>query len=210
MNTPHHEQVSRVDLFADIAWSKRFYPGDAERFVTRAKSKLVYYDGSNVSGFVFGKGKIMARVYNKALEAHKLGKIWFFDLWGVDENGQVWRVEFQLRREALKELTIETFGDLMNSLQALWDYCAGKWLYARKPGTKRLIRFWETAQAAKFQSGENPAKLVKREKMRSGMTEKQIFDQMAGLTKCYARVRGIENHSHALDILIPRIRERVL
>jgi hypothetical protein len=207
---PEREQVSRVDFFADILWPKQFYPGDAEKFSTRAKSKTIFYDGSNVSGFVIGKGKIMARVYNKSLEARKSGKTWLFELWGIDENGQVWRVEFQLRREALKELGIETFDDLLNSSQSLWDYCTGKWLSVRTTGKNKarrdMVRFWETVQAAKFKAGAAP--LIKRERMRSGMTEKQAAAQIGGIVESYARSHEIEIYSTAFNQLIPRVRER--
>lgn len=206
---PEREQVSRVDAFADTLWPNRFYPVDAEKFVTKAKSKTVFYDGSNVSGFVFGKGNIMARVYNKALELRRSGKDWLYDLWGVSQDSEVWRVEFQLRREALKELGIETFDDLMNASQSLWDYLTGKWLYARKASKKtRLVRFWERVQAAKFAGGDNSVPLIKRERMRSGMTEKQAAAQIGGIVESYARGQEIDLYSTAFNQLIPRVRER--
>ena len=206
---PQREQVSRVDPFVDIAWSKRFFTGDVGKFVTRAKDTDTRNHAGKVCGFIFGKGKIMARIYDKTLELRKSGKDWLYELWGVSQGTQVWRVEFQLRREALKELRIETFDDLMAHSQALWNYCVNDWLRVRATGQQKarrdLIKFWEIVQAAKL--GADDAKLIKREKMRSGMTEKQIFDQMAGLTRYYARIRGIENLSQALRELIPYIRK---
>ena len=210
--SPYHEQVSRVDPFVDIAWSKRFYPEDVGKFTTKAKNTVTHNHAGKVNGFTFGKGNIMARIYDKTLEVRNSGKDWFYDLWGVGKGTQVWRVEFQLRREALKDFGIETFADLMAQAQALWNYCVNDWLRVRATGKQKarrdLINFWEIVQAAKF--GDGDAKLIKRERLRSGMTEKQIFDQMAGLTRCYARGRGIDNHSNALDIMIPRIRERLI
>ena len=207
---PEREQVSRVDFFADVLWPKQFHPGDAERFVTRAKWKQVFFDGSSVSGFVIGKGIIQARIYNKSQEIRKSGKTWLFELWGIDENGQVWRVEFQQRREALKEFGIETFDDLLNSSQSLWEYCTSKWLSVRASGKNKarrdMVRFWETVQAAKFKAGEAP--LIKRERMRSGMTEKQAAAQISGIVESYAHSHEIEIYSTAFNQLIPRVRER--
>lgn len=215
---PEREQVSRVDLFADILWSKQFHSADIGKFSTRARSKGVFYDGERVSGFTIGKGDITVRIYDKTLEIHKSGKEWLYDLWGVSQDNQdvrVWRVEFQLRREALKEFGIESFNDLVNSQQALWNYCVQQWLSVRVTGKKNvarraLVSFWEAAQAVRLIPEDDTAKIVRRERMRSGMTEKQAADQMAGITKSYARNYEIENPSHALDCLIPRIRERLI
>lgn len=203
---PEREQVSRADVFADFVGVKPFQPGDVEKFPTRAKSKVVYYDGARVNGFVIGKGDIQARVYDKTLEIRKSGKTWLYELWGVDQNGQVWRVEFQLRREALKGFRVETFEDLMNTSQALWDYCTSKWLSVRT--NARLMSFWKKVQAAKFKAGDNPAQLVKRERMRSGMTEKQAAAQIGGIVESYARSQEIELNSTAFNQLIPHVRER--
>jgi hypothetical protein len=209
---PEREQVSRLDIFADILWPKEFYPGDIEKFSTRAKSKATYHDNGKVSGFTIGKGDITARIYDKTLEIHRSRKDWLYDLWRVGQDARVWRVEFQLRRDALKDFGIETFDDLINSLQALWDYCVNEWLRVRAGGKRsaRLISFWEQAQMTKLGLGDDSVNLVRRERMRSGMTEKQAADQMAGITRSYARSYEIENHSHALDLLIPRIRERLI
>jgi len=205
-NAPHREQISRADMFADIDWPKPFYPGDIEKFRTRAKSKATFYDGQSVSGFVIGKGKIMARIYNKTLELRRSGKEWLYELWGVDKEAPVWRVEFQLRREALKEFGIETFDDLLNASQSLWQYCTSKWLSVRGKGPP--ARFWESVQAARFTPDSASLLLIKRERMRSGMTEKQAADQIGGIVESYARGEEIDLYSKAFNQLIPRVRER--
>jgi hypothetical protein len=211
---PEREQVSRVDLFADFAWSKRFQSGDIEKFTTRAKSKAVFCDGKRVSGFTIGKGEIQARIYDKTLEIRRSGKAWLYDLWEVNKDVQVWRVEFQLRREALRDFRIETFEDLLASQQALWNHCTSKWLSVRATGRsdaarRRLARFWDVAQGAELIPGDDGTNLVRRERMSFGMTEAAAAAQMAGITKSYARNYGIEDHSDAFDNLIPRVRERL-
>jgi hypothetical protein len=165
-----------------------------------------------VSGFSIGKGDIVARIYDKTLEISKSGKDWLYDLWGIGRDVRVWRVEFQLRREALKEFAIETLDDLINRMQGLWNYCVNDWLSVRTVGNKngRLVSFWERVRAAELKPGDKEARLVCRDRMRSGMTEKQAADQMAGITRSYARSEGIDSHSHAFDRLIPRIRERLI
>jgi hypothetical protein len=208
---PEREQVSRVDLFADILWPKRFYSGDMQKFSKRAKDTTTRHHNGKVSGFTIGKGIVQARIYDKTLEIRRSGKDWLYDLWGVGKDVQVWRVEFQLRRDALRDFRIETFDDLLNSSQALWDYCTSKWLSVRATGRsdaarRRMASFWGVARAAELRPGDDGAKLVRRERMKQGMTEKQAAAQMAGITKSYAISSGIESYSDAFDDLIPLTR----
>jgi hypothetical protein len=69
-----------------------------------------------------------------------------------------------------------------------------------------MVRFWETVQAAKFKAGE--ALLIKRKRMRLGMTEKQAAAQIGGIVESYARSEEIDLYSKAFNHLIPRVRER--
>jgi hypothetical protein len=214
---PEREQVSRVDLFADIPWSKRFQSGDVEKFTTRAKSKAAFYDCGRVSGFTIGKGEIQARIYDKTLEIRRSGKDWLYDLWGKEKDSpdlQVWRVEFQLRREALRDFRIETFEDLLASQQGLWNYCTSKWLSVRSSGSddaarRRLASFWGVAQTAEQRPDDDGVKLVRRERIRRGMTETQAAAQVVGAAKSHARYRGVEDDLDALDLLIP-VAQRML
>jgi hypothetical protein len=83
-------------------------------------------------------------IYNKSLEIRQKSqkKVWFHDLWqrvqcedGLalwDGEGDVWRIEFRFKREALHELKedgvfhgIENADDLPERLEALWTYAAG-------------------------------------------------------------------------------------
>ena len=206
MEASFREQVSRVDVFADIAWSKPFQAGDIQKFSKRAKDTNTWEAHGQVTGFTVGKGKIQARIYDKALELRRSGKDWLYDLWEVSQDSQVWRVEFQLRREALKEFGIESFDDLLKASPSLWDYLTGKWLSVR--ANKRLVSFWEAVQAAKFATGDNPVQFVKRVKMRVGMTWEQAVNQIGGIVESCARRHEIEVYSTAFNELIPRVRQR--
>ncbi|MBU5639103.1 replication initiation factor domain-containing protein, partial [Geomonas sp. Red69] len=56
---------------------------------------------------------IRIRIYNKGKEVLKKGeKLWFADMWGTDDLEDIWRVEFQLRRAALKQFKVNDFSDL--------------------------------------------------------------------------------------------------
>lgn len=101
--------VSRADLYADVqGWSPR--PSDADRFVCRAIRRRVYLAAAEahrmrreLSGFTFGKGDLLARIYNKTRELAATGDSWPELLWeGADRDRPVWRVEFQFRSGALR------------------------------------------------------------------------------------------------------------
>jgi hypothetical protein len=58
----------------------------------------------------------MARLYDKVIEIEtKSKKTWMYGIWkmeGPPKNGRVIRVEFQLRREVLRQLAIDTVWQL--------------------------------------------------------------------------------------------------
>jgi hypothetical protein len=207
---PEKEKVSRVDLFADFLWSKPFKPQDINRFVTRARENTTYSKDHKVSGFSFGKGDIRARIYNKTLEAHQSGKELVFDLWGVARDSEVWRVEFQLRREALKSFGVESFDDFLNASQSMWDYCTNKWLSMRAgEGRAKVAPFWQQAQTARIDLQAEAPRVANRSFASIGMNEEQASAQIAGAAKSFARYRRIESSSQALEILLPSVRARL-
>src|SRR5690606_11582440 len=85
-----------------------------------------------LTGFSIGKGQLSARLYDKPEEiASKSKKFWMYDVWGVESvarDHRVIRVEYQHRREALRELGVDSFADLVEKLDRLWAYDTGSWL----------------------------------------------------------------------------------
>lgn len=65
----------------------------------------------------------MLRIYNKIAEiAEQSGKSWFFELWGATEN--VWRIEWQVRKDILKRFGIRTFANLQDGQGDVLRYLA--------------------------------------------------------------------------------------
>lgn len=125
---PSEATVSRIDLCADI---QGFEPTefDRKRFVTRARNKKGIWEenatGETFTGFFFGKKNMAFRLYNKSIEIKKSGNLWIIERWnknGYDPEIPVWRIEYQLRREKLRELNIKTVSDALDSLDSLWTY----------------------------------------------------------------------------------------
>lgn len=181
-------QVSRIDLAADfMGWQPT--PELREHLVGRFVSwkKNLEVDGSpweeehgrgrRFTGFTFGRGYMLARLYDKTVEIQKSGKTWFEPKWkpagfvDTDTSGHVWRLEFQVRREVLRKCELIThemktseggegstevkrWADLKKGLNDLWRYLTSKWLTYRlkRKNRKRVVLHprWVTLMRARL------------------------------------------------------------
>lgn len=114
------ESVSRVDFAFDFELQSIDF--DEDSFVTLAANDAQHRKDRCVQTFRFGEGDTVLRVYNKSAEiAAKSKKTWFYDLWGgVKEN--VWRVEFQVRKDVLRRFGIRSFADLFDGVGDVLRY----------------------------------------------------------------------------------------
>jgi hypothetical protein len=105
-------RCSRLDLYID--WQGGWHPDFAEGADERHFVKRVHADvdrhsvNGKVTGFDIGKGVVRSRVYNKSVEMQKTKQEWYPTLL-AERNGarfdvalDLWRLEFQLRREGVK------------------------------------------------------------------------------------------------------------
>lgn len=189
--------VSRLDLCVDFVTDYPLaYIIDAD-WVTRAKDMDRYTVERAFSGWVIGiGGNIVARLYNKTLEMKKKPRPYLEILHrecGWDEIADVWRLEFQFRREALRELGIHHFSSLKESLAGLWTYASSDWLRLTLPSEtdKTQSRWptacvWEVLQRAKW-SGDNAISRLPVEKGRPPSDRSLFVNGMGGLTSFMAR-----------------------
>lgn len=134
--------------------------------------------GRRFTGFTFGGGQLLARLYDKTVEIRKHGKAWFEPLWvskglgyvDAETSGNVWRLEFQIRREPLRKAELVTHemkvgGDLgstelkswaqvRDGVNELWRYLTSSWLtYRLTRAANERIRLhprWRVLVAATF------------------------------------------------------------
>jgi hypothetical protein len=106
-------KLSRADLHID--WQGGYAPSlasvadELHRFIRPGKTKWgLYGTGQSPTGYTFGKGNVQARIYNKTREATEKANNAYFALL-VASNGEawdpsheVWRLEFELKREGAK------------------------------------------------------------------------------------------------------------
>lgn len=189
--------VSRLDLCVDFVTD---YPladiVDAD-WVTRAKDMDRYTVQRTFSGWVIGVGgNLSARLYNKTLEMTKKPRPYLEQIHresGWDGYSDVWRLEFQFRREALRELGIISFSSLKESLAGLWHYASSDWLRLTLPNQsdKTQSRWptacvWEVLQQAHW-SGDDTVSRVPVEKGRPPSDRSLFINGISGLTSFMAR-----------------------
>lgn len=148
--------VSRFDVCADLKMSIGDHGlDDISRFVTRARDSNIRHSGRIFNSITWGSGAIMCRIYNKMLEmkqkksAEKM--LFFGDLWG-GLNFDITRVEFQIRREAIKEFfkgktDLET---LVHRVGDMWEYLTTKWLRHTSSSVDRDNRHQDRSSNSEF------------------------------------------------------------
>jgi hypothetical protein len=82
---------------------------EIHHFIRPGKTKgALYFQGTRPTGYAFGKGHVQARLYNKTLETREKANDAYSALLlaknddAFDPEQEVWRLEFQLRREGAK------------------------------------------------------------------------------------------------------------
>lgn len=134
-------QVSEVHLALDLIDTPiaSLNIENKQLWVTRSKTFKNIGSHRFLETFSIGKGDIMLRIYDKTLELKKSisKQLTFAEIWGfTDYNDKpVTRIEFQLRRPILKTIKeiessltgIDTYDDLNDSLQSIWNHCTHKW-----------------------------------------------------------------------------------
>jgi hypothetical protein len=106
-------KLSRADIHIDFqggyAPSLSNISEELRCFIRPGKTKgALYFQGTRPTGYAFGKGHVQARLYNKTLETKEKANDGYATLL-LAKNGEtyhpeqdVWRLEFQLRREGAK------------------------------------------------------------------------------------------------------------
>lgn len=134
-------KVSEIHLATDIQ-GYNFHELDRQRFRTRKKTSTghdkerdtngFYYFGKKFTGFSFGSGDDMIRVYNKTVEITQNPDKAFIKMFVWERNPnynperEVWRIEAQYRREKLKTMydddngLLDGFENVLAAIPSLW------------------------------------------------------------------------------------------
>ena len=137
--------VSRADLFADFITDVDLESFPKNAWVKRCKKRALYDDDDRFTGIAFGQGgKISARLYDKTHEILKSKKDYLKPIWaaaGWQEGQTVWRLEFQVRREALPDTITESIDRFVQHQSIfVWSYCTSEWLRLTIPSANDETR----------------------------------------------------------------------
>lgn len=200
------ETISRVDLFIDFASDRDFSKIHDEEWITRAHDISRYSKNRVLTGFSIGMGgDISARLYNKTVEIANSNKFFFLEIWKKQgwDGERVWRLEFQLRRALLKEMSINTVSDLHRCVNDIWRYAVCDWLrLAVNDGDENRSRwktddFWKKIQEIIFGDGSFTGNMRYVDRSRVP-ADKTLFQGGMGYITSYAAKKGFENIADAV------------
>ena len=124
------EVIARADCAFDYHLADvDFVPA---HFVTRANKQAEWREHRQRQTVHLGTGDTVVRIYDKGAEIdQKSGKAWLYELWG--RKSEVWRIEFQVRRDRLAEADIDTVSSLKELQGDLLRELASRHTSLRRP-----------------------------------------------------------------------------
>lgn len=203
--------VSRVDLAVDFVSDVVMESWDRIAWVTRASQIQAHSTDQHFTGWSIGMGGVIgARLYDKTREISKSGKDWAMLLWlparwAAGET--VWRLEFEFKREVLKQLGLGTLQSVLDKLGSLWNYASADWLRLTVPNEQDITRarwpnhpLWNELAAVDWNS---PSKeLLKRFSNTRPPDDTRLVSAFHGALTSYMAVYGIKNPKLAADGLL--------
>ena len=201
-------KISRVDLCVDLLLEAAEWDDMKLRQerVCRGRKVGLYLDGDIFETFSTGVGDIRARLYDKIREIESVSKkTWMYDIWGVKaseikEDERVIRVEFQIRREIIKELGAGKGDEFFKKIDEVWSYCTRKWLqfkdgYGNEHKLRKTLPWWKVVQDG-FYGVQNAVPAVREKAIK--IDERQLTAQIRGLT---SSLTALEMEVRKLDPL---------
>ncbi len=211
----HRVKLSRCDLSADF-----LIPGEVplqlllDCRVPRQVKHSHNMTGDNLETFYQGakNSPIQLRIYDKALEiAHGGTKYWFYDIWKVAPGADVWRVEFQLRRQYLKQSGVNTVPDLMARAGGMWQYLTKDWFSLRLNDDSNTSRRtihpgWVSVQACADKFG--PELAVVRDRSQQLASAEWYVNHCAGCLVGFGARQRLADFESAAAALVAKMRGR--
>jgi hypothetical protein len=204
---------SRCDLAADY-----FIPGGLhyEELVSRRCPQHLKHEsissGDSLETWYFGsrQAPVRVRVYNKGREIlHRGDKLWFKDVWERESVDDVWRVEYQVRREVLHRYKIDSIEDLQSNACGLWEYLTNDWFSLREQDnghtTRRTVSpWWRHVQSVGPIFGTRQP-LARRDQLTPADCGR-LLRQFVGCGVSLAALRGKLTHDEAMSDLTALLR----
>ena len=208
-------KLSRVDACMDVYMPEGLTLPFLQTYrVPPNRQENVYATGDRLETFYHGAkdSPIQLRIYDKSHEIQTSEKTWFHELWSHPTGENVWRIEFQLRREPLRQCNIDSLEDLQTKLAGLWSYLTDSWFSLRLPDdgntTRRTVHpLWEIVAEGASRFGD--VQPVAR-KPREGTAQGEWYVRnIAGLIASWSAKQAppIADVEGALEHLIPLLKQ---
>jgi len=195
------EIISRVDIFVDFSTSEILEDIKRPSLITKARKVQKYWEYDIFSGWTIGMGgDILARIYEKTLELKQSHKDYMKEIWekyGWNTHDSIWRIEYQLRRNFLKQIKTNTIPDIPGNINSIWKYCLHDWLrYAVINPNINKTRWkthplWEILQKTEFTDihRTDVIRTVDKERIPS---KKSLFQNGIGYLTSFAAINGYD------------------
>lgn len=201
-------RLSRVDICLDmpeVSLDEFYKPFSEDRYICRSRDDNAILPQKGAGGITlyFGKSPLQCRIYDKLKEVekkanpHKKLCMKFFRWGGMPEAAT--RVEFELRRAALKERGVDTVEDYYAKRADLIHYLTTKWLRFtankvdrenKNQSKARTLPLWnQVRKAFKKWAGEPPGKsLAPLDKEQADV--RNLIKQLMGVGQTAAEYQG--------------------
>ena len=207
------EGLSRLDFAFDFLLPVIDF--DEDSFVTAAAKDSQHRKNGKVQTFTMGRDEVVLRVYNKSdeiLEAS--GKYWMYLFW-QEQTENVWRVEWQVRKETLKRFGLRTFDDVFDAHGDLLRYLISEHTSLRvkaddsnrsrwplHPLWSMLAEHIDTLPAQGVYREVDPRMMLDETLMRMAISMEGYLKKVAAI-ECLKEGRPMLSQTQTIDRLIP-------
>ncbi len=196
--------ISRIDLCVDFSTRFDMETLDRDDWVTRAQSIWQHVEKNNFTGWSIGiKGNVSCRLYDKTAEIRVSNKDFFEPVWrdcGWNADTPVWRLEFQVKREVLRQLGISTFADIEKVCSGLWPYLSVDWLRLTIPSDSDSTRsrwpthpLWEKLSAIEWSDFDSPS--LRRVYLKGRISNESMLKYGSTGILGFMAIQGIDDFS---------------
>ncbi|MGH8560794.1 MAG: replication initiation factor [Nevskiales bacterium] len=197
-------KVSRADLFVDFTAALRLNDWNEPAWICRARKISRHTEGEVCSGWTVGMGgDVGCRLYDKTLEIQKSGKDYLKALWhqaGWNPPSPVYRLEFELKREALKAHGVDSLDELLGKLGGLWAYATQSWLRLALPGPDEnqsrwpIHPVWQVLSAIDWDGIPGASVPVRPDRAPS---DERLYQSVMSVLSSYMAVRALDDPGEA-------------
>jgi hypothetical protein len=216
--------INRVDLAVDFVGLDIHQTGifNRDKWVKLARTYRIYGAGrrDNTAAFGFTSRSIISlRIYDKLLELQDdPAKLAIFkNIWGIPEKHEkpVTRVEFQLRKDALKEFKAQKYDDFTTKIQGIWDYLCKEWFRLAHVTSRNNTQeaqnteWWNIVTETAW---SKDAVYVERQSLKPSKAVEPLIDQAAGIaiSVCAYLKRSADDIEDIIETFNHRIRDKLL